>query len=94
MQANPLDTYRKQLDQLDGQIVELISQRFAVCEEVARFKKVERIPMMQPHRVDIVKQKAADKARANGVDERFITQVYSLMIEEACRLEDVIIESQ
>lgn len=94
MQANPLDAYRKQLDQLDGQIVELISQRLAVCENVAHFKKAERIPMMQPHRVDIVKQKAADKARANGVDERFITQVYTLMIEEACRLEDVIIESQ
>ncbi len=94
MHENPLDTFRKQLDRLDDQIVELISQRLAVCANVARFKKVEQIPMMQPHRVEIVKQRAADKARAQGVDERFIKRLYTLMIAEACRLEDVIIESQ
>lgn len=94
MQENPLGTYRKQLDHLDGQIVELISQRLAVCEKVAHFKKAERIPMMQPDRVDIVKQRAAEKARANGVDEQFITELYTLMIKEACRLEDAIIESE
>ncbi len=94
MQENPLGTYRGQLDRLDVQIVDLISQRLAICEKVARFKKAEGIPMMQPDRVDIVKQGAADKARAHGVDERFIKELYTLMIEEACRLEDAIIESQ
>lgn len=93
MYGNPLDTFREQLDRLDDQIVELISQRLAVCENVARYKRAERIPMMQPHRVEIVKRRAADRARAKGVDERFITKLYTLMIDEACRLEDVIIES-
>ena len=94
MHENPLDTFRRQLDRLDDQIVELISQRLAVCENVARFKKAEQIPMMQPHRVDVVKQRAADKAKARGVDEQFIKRLYTLMIDEACRLEDVIIDSQ
>jgi len=93
MHRNPFDTFREHLDRLDDQIVELISQRLAVCENVARYKRAERIPMKQPHRVEIVKQRAADRARAKGLDERFITRLYTLMIGEACRLEDVIIDS-
>jgi len=93
MRENALQMYREQLDQVDAQIVELISQRLDICRDVARYKKAEGIQMMQPDRVEIVKQQAADKARATGVDERFIKRLYSLMIEEACRLEDAIIET-
>jgi chorismate mutase-like protein len=92
MHENPLNSYRKQLDQLDEQIVELIGRRFGICQEVARVKKAEGILMMQPDRVEAVKQKAVERARACGVDEEFITRLYRLIIDEACRLENDIIE--
>lgn len=94
MQENPLSTYREQLDELDGQLVELIARRFDICHEVARVKKVEGILMMQPNRVEAVKQQAAERARAVGVDEQFIKNLYGMIIDEACRLEDVVIESR
>lgn len=93
-QTETLETYREQLDQLDDRIVELISQRLSVCQNVARFKKAHGIKMMQPQRVEIVKARAADRALANGLDEQFIRQLYTLMIAEACRLEDAIIDSE
>jgi len=90
----PLDDYRAQLDGIDHQIMELIARRLDICRDVARYKKREGIPMMQPARVEMVKQRAAQKARGCGVDERFARNLYGLIIDEACRLEDVIIDSQ
>lgn len=93
-QTETLETYREQLDQLDDRIVELISQRLSVCQNVARFKKTQGIKMMQPQRVEVVKARAASRALAHGMDEQFIRQLYTLMIAEACRLEDAIIDSK
>ena len=94
MQKTSLDDYRMQLDRIDNHLVELIARRLDVCRDVAQLKKVEGIQMMQPDRVELVKRRAASKARACGLDDTFVTNLYSLIIDEACRLEDVIIESR
>lgn len=88
-----LDDFRSQLDQLDTQIVSLLARRFDVCRDVARYKRQQGIPMMQPARVQIVKQRAAERARLAGVNEEFIVALYTAIIAEACRLEDDIIQS-
>lgn len=88
-----LEDFRSQLDQLDRQIVSLLASRFDICRNVARFKKERGISMMQPARVQIVKQQAAERARIAGVSEDFILSIYTAIIAEACRLEDAIIDS-
>jgi chorismate mutase-like protein len=93
MPKSPLDDHRAQLDQIDGHIVDLIARRLDICRDVARVKKVEGICMMQPGRVELVKRRVAERARARGLDETFARNLYSLIIDEACRLEDVIIAS-
>lgn len=86
-----LEEFRAQLDQLDAQIVDLLASRFDVCRNVARYKKEWGIPMMQPARVQAVKQRAAERARLAGVNEEFMVALYTAIIAEACRLEDDII---
>ena len=49
--------------------------------------------MMQPHRIDVVQQRAARYAEANGLDRTFVKQLYDLIIGETCRIEDLIIDS-
>ena len=44
--------------------------------------------MMQPDRVEVVKEKAASAAVAAGLNRAFVLQLYSLIIDEACRIED------
>jgi chorismate mutase len=85
--------FRKELDELDRRLMETLAARFAVCRQVAEYKAEHQIPMMQPARVIEVKTRAAERALAAGLTERFGLDLYELIISEACRLEDDIIEA-
>jgi chorismate mutase len=47
--------------------------------------------MMQPHRIAIVQQRAASYAAEHGIDARFLHRLYELIIDETCRVEDLVI---
>jgi chorismate mutase len=46
---------------------------------------------MQPHRIEIVHQRAASYAAEHGIDATFLQRLYDLMIDETCRVEDLVI---
>jgi chorismate mutase len=83
-----------ELDSVDDEIIELLSRRFAICRDVAVYKSETGTPMMQGQRVVEVKRRAASNGRAKGLREEFVTALYDLIIEEACRLEDGIIDAR
>jgi chorismate mutase len=85
--------FRKELDELDCRLMDTLAQRFAICRQVAEYKAEHQIPMMQPARVLEVKKRAAQRALAAGLTERFGLELYDLIISEACRMEDEIIEA-
>jgi chorismate mutase len=89
---NQLDQFRQEIDALDLQIIEALGKRFEVCRQVAQFKKKENIPMMQPERVKEVKQRRQELGAKYSIDPDFMLNLYSLIIQESCRIEDVIIE--
>jgi chorismate mutase len=86
-----LEPFRKQINDIDGQITSLLAQRFKVCAEVALYKKKHNIPMMQPDRVETVKKRCAELGVEKGLRAEFVREVYSRIIQEACDLEDEII---
>lgn len=88
-----LDSYREQIDQLDTRLTEILADRFSVCKDVARFKKEHGISMMQMQRVNLVKQRAAERGVRYGMRPEFMVALYELIIGEACALEDLIIEN-
>jgi len=49
--------------------------------------------MMQPDRVKEVHRRNAELAKAHSVSPEFVQEMYTLIIEEACRLEDEIIDA-
>lgn len=86
-----LDRARQEIDALDAQIMALIGRRLEICRGVAAYKAEHDMPMMQPARVAAVKQRCADLGKHHGVAEPFTHALYTLIIGEACRLEDDII---
>jgi 4-amino-4-deoxychorismate mutase len=87
-----LRPFRERIEHLDEQLAALIAERLEVCSEVALVKKAEGIPMMQPDRVLAVRSAYAERGRALGVSPDFMSRLAALLIEEACRLEDRIID--
>lgn len=89
-----LDEFRAQLNMLDEKLITILSERYEICRAVADFKKEHEIPMMQPDRVEEVKKRCAAMAENKNINPDFVRNLYTLIIEEACRLEDDIIDSR
>ncbi len=85
--------YRRELDRLDDQILEVLSRRLAICREVASHKVEAGIPMMQTNRVAEVKARAVTQGKNRGLSESFVLSLFEIVIEEACRIEDEIIRN-
>jgi chorismate mutase len=84
--------FRGDINALDEQIVRLLGRRYEICREVAHFKREHGIPMMQPSRVAEVKERCARMAAEHNIDPDFARRLYGLIIDEACRMEDDIID--
>lgn len=88
-----LETLRTELDRIDVEFLAALGARVAVCRRIAHHKREHGVPMMQPHRIGVVQQRAARFAEATGLDLTFMKQLYDLIIAETCRIEDLIIDA-
>lgn len=85
---NGLEPHRRRLDELDDEIAGLLGERFEICREIARYKLANGIPMMQPHRVDAVRERYLARGAEAGLPERFSADLFELLIAATCREED------
>lgn len=86
--------FRKELNEVDSSLIELLGRRFKIIRDVGIYKKEANIPMMQSKRVDEVKDRCARMGEEYDLDGEFIRNLYTLIIDEACRIEDTIIDKQ
>lgn len=88
-----LSALRREIDDLDDEILRCVATRLRLCEEIAAFKKNSDIPMMQPGRVAEVKKSRAERGDKLGLDPAFTIRLFDEIIAEACRIEDRLIAS-
>ncbi len=87
-----LAPFRRRIDALDDEIVRLLAARFEVVREVARLKAEYGIPVRLPARIEEVCARAAETGGRQGLDQHFLRQLYRQIIDEACAMEDRLIE--
>ncbi len=86
-----LAAYRARIDILDDAIVDLLVERTDIVTEVAALKAQQNIPAILQDRIDEVRERCAERGAAKGVDPEFIRRLYTLIIAQACDLEEEII---
>ena len=89
--AEDLEALRAQLDALDQILLDTVRERIRCCVHIAEVKRRHGVPMMQPHRIELVQQRAALYASEHGINGEFLHRLYALIIDETCRVEDVVI---
>ena len=57
-----LHELRNQIDEIDGEILELFAKRMEVCRGVAEYKRVNNLPVMQGGREKQVLDRIRDKS--------------------------------
>lgn len=89
-EENELHQLRMELDLLDGTILDTLRRRIDCGVRIARYKSRHGVPMMQPGRVHLVKERAARYAADHGLDETFLVNLYDGIITEMCRVENLV----
>lgn len=84
--------FRQRIDALDDQIIDLLIARTGIIREVGHFKFENDIPAVLPDRVIEVRERAAARAAAKGLDADLVRQIYTTIIGYSCDLEEEIKE--
>ena len=82
-----LSALRARIDELDQDLIRVVSERLAVCEEVARYKEGSDTPVIQPDRVREVVTTRRQWAIEAGVDPDFAEQLVRVLLTETHRIE-------
>ncbi|MFC9387985.1 4-amino-4-deoxychorismate mutase CmlD [Streptomyces venezuelae] len=93
-EQNELQRLRAELDALDGTLLDTVRRRIDLGVRIARYKSRHGVPMMQPGRVSLVKDRAARYAAEHGLDESFLVNLYDVIITEMCRVEDLVMSRE
>ena len=90
--VNGLEPFRRRLDEIDEQIAKLLGERLDICRDVAVYKSEHEIPMMQPDRVKLVRERYLARGAEVGLPPEFTSELFELLIATTCRLEDELMD--
>ncbi len=85
-----LKPYRKKIDSLDDQIVDLLIEREKIIQEVAVLKKAENIPPVLQDRVDEVRERNVARATSKGGSPDYMREIYKKIIQLSCDIEQAV----
>jgi chorismate mutase len=76
---------RSQIDELDNNLMDLLSKRFRICREIGTFKKEHNMTVLQAGRYNEILEKRGAQASLCGMDPEFAAHVFELIHEESVR---------
>ena len=82
---------RRQIDELDNQLLELLAKRMRVCREIGQYKKEHNMTVYQAGRYNEILEKRGAQASLCGIDSESVAHIFELIHQESVRQQLVII---
>ena len=82
-----LDDLRKNIDNIDEQLVELIAKRIEIVKKIGEFKKQNNLPVLDKNRFEKVLEKVEKKAIQQGLSQDFVKELYEVIHKYSCEVE-------
>ena len=76
---------RKQIDELDNQLMELLAKRMRVCREIGQYKKEHNMTVLQHARYNEILEKRGAQGSLCGMGADFVKAVFESVHEESVR---------
>lgn len=80
-----ISALRKQIDDLDNQLMELLSKRMRMCREIGHYKKEHNMTVLQTSRYNEILNKRGAQGSLCGMDPNFIKTIFEAVHEESVR---------
>ena len=89
-----LDKIRRSINVLDGELLDILSKRMELINELAQYKKENNIQILQPKRWEEILLKALEEAKEKGLSERFIRNLFTEIHIESIKLQSNIMNEE
>ncbi len=76
---------RKQIDELDNQLMDLLAKRMRVCREIGQYKKEHNMTVLQHARYSEILDKRGAQGSLCGMGTEFVKKIFENVHEESVR---------
>jgi chorismate mutase len=76
---------RKQIDELDNELMGLLSKRMRVCREIGQYKKEHNMTVLQANRYNEILQKRGAQGSLMGISPESVAAIFETIHEESVR---------
>lgn len=76
-----LTELREEIDAINSALVALLAKRFKLTREIARIKKRDGLPILDPNREDAIKIKVRELAKEQGISPLVMEEIIQLILD-------------
>ncbi|MGI6222915.1 MAG: chorismate mutase [Prevotella sp.] len=76
---------RRQLDEIDDKVVELLAKRMKICREIGEYKKEHNMTVFQSTRYRELLEKYGVKGSLCGLEPKFVASIFESIHQESVR---------
>ena len=87
-QTDSLAVYRKMIDSLDHQLINILGNRMQVVTMIGRYKAKNNIPALQQSRFDALVKKNVEAGKLQNLSEQFIIEIMNAIHKESLTKEE------
>ena len=80
-----INQLRKQIDELDNDLMQLLAKRMRVCREIGQYKKEHNMTVLQAQRYNEILDKRGAQGALCGMDSDFVKTIFEAVHEESVR---------
>ena len=82
-----LNMYRKELDLLDSNLIELLKDRMAISEEIGRLKHKENVAILQSARWSEILESMIQAGEEKGLNKEFVEEIFKAIHVESINIQ-------
>lgn len=89
-----LETLRRQIDELDDELINLLGERMDLSRKIGHFKGANNISIFQPERWNEILNNCLDLASIKGLNANFISKLLKVIHQESIERQSEVIRSE
>lgn len=93
VELKSVEDFRTAINEIDDQLLEMLSYRMKVVNDIAQFKKQHNMTIFQEGRWNELMERHLEKSEANGLSEEFIIQLFRAIHQESINKQTGILNS-